>query len=358
MKRVGIVTLGGSYNYGNRLQAYASNYIYQSLGFDSCCIYPRERVFLSEALKRSIRTILRKPPVETPKLIESRMSDKRLTAFQNFNKYIPSLTVSNKKELENFDFFSVGSDQVWNPGIIRHYEDWYYLKFTSPSRRIALSPSIGLDSLNSTQSKRLKRGLDGFISLSVRENRGAEIILGCTGKHAVVTCDPTLILSSHDWMRVSNDSLTPNVPYIFTYLLGGMSKEASAAIEMIQAVKGQMPIISLSDREKPSELPAGPSEFISLIGNATHVVTDSYHAAIFSAILRSPLTIVHRGGPSMFSRLDTLAKNLNIQNKVFGQDSFDISYADMYSGVQDAIDIQKQIFLSYLRYALSQLDLL
>lgn len=254
MKKVGIVTLGGSYNYGNRLQAYATTKIYQAFGFEPWCLYQKEKFILSDTIKQWIRFILGKPPIETPKLIEARMSPERMTSFESFNKLIPSIYNVNRKQLTEFDFFSVGSDQVWNPGITHHYEDWFFLKFAAPSKRIALSPSIGLDSLDERQTERLIKGINGFKKLSIRESAGADIIFRSSGRKATVICDPTLVITDDEWRQVACNKFTPTTPYIFTYLLGGIGEEASNALDDIYRRDGIMPIIPLSDREKAKNL--------------------------------------------------------------------------------------------------------
>lgn len=118
---------------------------------------------------------------------------------------------------------------------------------------------------------------------------------------------------------------------------------------------GHIPIIPLSDREKDGEPPAGPAEFISLIDNATHVITDSFHAAVFSSILHTPLTIVHRrGGESMFSRLETLSRTLGIEEKVYGSPSFNLSDAGEYTEVTEAIGCEREKFMTYLTNCLDK----
>ena len=111
----------------------------------------------------------------------------------------------------------------------------------------------------------------------------------------------------------------------------------------------RIPVVPLSDRQKPGEPDAGPAEFIDLIDHATHVVTDSFHAAVFSSILHTPLTIVHReGGASMFSRLEQLSEMLGIEEKVYGSPSYDLAKADDYEGVDEAIDRERKRFMEYL----------
>lgn len=347
-KGVGIVTLPGRYNYGNRLQNYATAWLYKELGFNPVTLELNDHRIL-RSVKRSFMGIIGRPYIPH----ESLMSQARLAAFDRFNASLTIRKVSNKRSLCDFACFSTGSDQVWNETIVGHSLGWYYLNFAKREQRIALAPSIGLDHLSSSQLRHLRRGANLFDELSVREKRGAELIYKATGKRAEVICDPTLVLAPEEWRALSDDRLTPAEPYVFTYLLGGLGKSAARVLDDVTDY-GRLTVIPLSDRQKPEEPDAGPAEFISLIDNAAHVVTDSFHAAVFSSILQTPLTIVRReGGARMFSRLETLAQTLGIEHKIYGSPDFDLSRAGDYEGVPVAIEHERRKFMDYLE---SRLD--
>ena len=184
--------------------------------------------------------------------------------------------------------------------------------------------------------------------MSIRERRGAELLRECARRNAEVICDPTLALNAEEWRAVADERCTPAEPYVFTYLLGGVGAEASDVLDKVTD-HGRIPVVPLSDRQKPGEPDAGPAEFIDLIDYALHVVTDSFHAAVFSSILHTPLTIVHReGGASMFSRLEQLSEMLGIEEKVYGSPVYDLAKAGDYEGVDDAIDRERERFMGYL----------
>ena len=175
----------------------------------------------------------------------------------------------------------------------------------------------------------------------------------CAGINPEVICDPTLVLTSEDWRSVADGRLTPSEPYVFTYLLGGVGSEARDVLPKVTD-GGRIPVIPLSDRQKPGEPDAGPAEFISLIDNAQHVITDSFHAAVFASILETPFTIVHReGGENMFSRLEQLSHMLGIEFKVFGSPSFDIARSKDHEGVSEAIGRERKKFMDYLEACLN-----
>ncbi|MGN8709060.1 polysaccharide pyruvyl transferase family protein [Collinsella sp. HCP3S3_E6] len=350
--RVGIITLAGNFNYGNRLQCYAMARLVERVGCIPFVLEKEQQFSLPRrayyAIKKAACVLLGKGPSSNA---EKNRTPERAAAFRRFGRNIPTVILPGmgRSARDSYDYFIVGSDQVWNPEGIRHQEPWFFAKFTRPEQRIAVAASLGIDSFaDSKQSERVAGGVSGFAHVSVREKRGAELIKECSDIDAKVICDPTLVLSSDDWRTVADGRCTPEKPYVFTYLLGGLGTEAADVLEMVTD-HGRIPVVPLSDRQKPGEPDAGPAEFIDLIDNAAHVVTDSFHAAVFSSILHTPLTIVHReGGASMFSRLEQLSQMLGIEEKVYGTPEYDLTRAGEYKGVDEAIACEREKFMGYL----------
>lgn len=356
--RAGVVTLPGMHNYGNRLQAYATVSVLEKAGCTAVQIEFDKSTLLTSRAKRLVKGIVKRAlGMPIPRRPEELNTLERIAAFRRFNEIIPT---ERYRELtpgfaDSFDFFCVGSDQVWNPNFIAGQDDWYFLRFARNEQRIALSASIGLDEFSDeNQQRRICDGIRGFENLSVREERGAELIRECSGREATVLIDPTLALSADEWRSVADSRLTPVEPYVFTYLLGEVGSEAEAALK--QATRnGELPVISLTDRQKPGEPDAGPAEFIDLIDHAQHVITDSFHASVFSMLLGTPLTITHRvgGGASMFSRLEQLAETFGLQDKIFGSPEFDLASAGVYPRAQEALDREREKFMTYLKGCLN-----
>ena len=143
---------------------------------------------------------------------EERMSAERKASFQAFTSLIPTRQVDATlgQLREKYDYFSVGSDQVWNPNYVDCYR-WMFLQFTERDQRVALSPSIGMSSLSSPYARRqMSRGLRGFDRLSVRERDGAKLIKQLTGQDATVLVDPTLMVTADSWRSVANGKMVPD----------------------------------------------------------------------------------------------------------------------------------------------------
>lgn len=374
--RVGIVTLPGNYNYGNRLQLLAEIRIYASLGYEPVSLVFNRR---ERPLAHPNRIVRRLAGKQVNLNADSARPARRAKAFGRFSRLIPERTYESLLDIDasSYAYFSVGSDQVWNPnggmvgahdnlarkiyhgitdpGEARDASDWLFLRFAEREQRIALAPSIGADFVDARQARWLAKGVSCFDSLSVREERGAEIILECSGREAEVVCDPTLVLSKREWASLADDRLTPKGPYVLAYLLGGPTEESEAALSAATD-EGVVPVVPLSDKSRPGEPDAGPEEFLSLVEHASHVVTDSFHASVFSAVFERPLTIVHRAGSSsgpMFSRLQALTDVLGLQDKIHAScEPFDCSRHADYEGVADAIAQERGRFMEYLESVL------
>ena len=371
-KRVGIVTLTGDFNYGNKLQLFASMRLYEKLGYQPTYLAFNHKEPLIAHPKRLLKGLLPKATSETG--VGFAQHDARAQAFRRFIGNIDTIQIDHVSDVNpgEFKYFAVGSDQVWNPryawpgslysGGDKFYHslvdphardeslDWYFLRFAFREQRLTTAPSIGLDQLNARQAKWLAEGLDGFEKISIRERRGAELIDDLVNKRATVVCDPTLVLTRDDWALASADGSTPKAPYVFSYVLGART-DAYADILRTVTHNGEIPVVPLSDRMEDDEPDAGPAEFISLIANASHVVTDSFHASVFSAIFEKPLTIIRRGGDgsgSMFSRLESLTSTLGIADKIYTGGELDLSVAQDYEGVALAIAGQSERFVDYL----------
>ena len=361
------MTLLGDFNFGNKLQLYAVSSIWKSFGYAAEQLwYERPKKPLAHPKETAWKLI-----GNGSALHDERRGKERVSAFNRFNQLIPVRKFDSIAEINSDDYayFSVGSDQVWNPGYagvvggtLRNawhtvtdptaYADslkWYFLGFAEREQRIALAPSLGVDSLDSRQAKWLAEGVSNFKNISIREERGAWLIKECSGREATILCDPTLVITQSEWGRLADDRETPNKPYVLAYLLGEQNKESAEALRLATN-GGDLPIVYLSDLSRPGEPDAGPAEFISLVAHACHVVTDSFHASVFSCIFERPLTIVHRdgNGAGMFSRMESLANMLGVQTKIWTPNSYDKSNAADYEGVSDGIARERERFLTYL----------
>ena len=209
-----------------------------------------------------------------------------------------------------------GSDQVWNPKFDR-LSDVDLLSFATPEQRISFSASFGISELPENSKEKAKRELEKFKSISVREDRGKEIVEELTERKDVqVLVDPTMLLTSEEWDKVAKkpEQLKTD-KYILNYFLGEISEKRKKEIERI-AKENNCEIINILDKNSPF-YQTGPSEFLYLEKNAFLICTDSFHSSVFAILYNRPFVVFDRedSNVKMNSRLDTLLKKFKLENR-------------------------------------------
>lgn len=373
MKRIGIHTITDYANYGNRLQNYAVQEILKSMGYQAISIvnsFPANNEHVSlrnrilQMCKTSLVTQFLKMAQKVRDLmnrkVQNEYKQKKIRAFRTFTRtYIneTSYIISDNNvpaDIDNqFDFCVTGSDQIWNPSI-RFGSSLDFLTYMSPGKRIAVSPSFGVSHIPPDYKHMYREYLKGMTSLSVREERGAEIIFKLCGRIATVLVDPTLLLSASQWLAISKPAAAkPQNAYLLTYFIGDISKKRMAVLRRIAAIK-QLEIVQLNSLRDLKRYDADPAEFIDYIRGASIVCTDSFHSSIFSMLMERPFVVFNREGKSavMSSRLDTLLAKFKLQKRRFENIDTDDDYFNVdYSHVPDILDVERRRFIDYLNAA-------
>lgn len=326
-----IITIVDLSNYGNRLQNYAVQTVLEKLGFKTETIYAEDVfyyafsepfIYSPESKKQKIKLLFQK--MTGYKRFGNReywVVVSGFSAFNKFNKkYIPCRSVKSLDEIGDADFYVAGSDQIWNPtwyvkGDLRN--DVYTLSFAPPEKRVCFSPSFGINELPEEWKDYFRNELSKFPMLSSREAAGADIIKNLTGKDAQVTIDPTLMLERSEWDKIAAKTKRAdcNRDYILTYFLGGRNERVNADLEKYSAQTGAV-VYNMQDVTNHKLYAADPGEFIYLIAHAKLIVTDSFHACVFSFLYDKPFVLYGRqDNDTMMSRMDTLFNTLDLKRK-------------------------------------------
>ncbi|MBP6610990.1 MAG: polysaccharide pyruvyl transferase family protein [Paludibacter sp.] len=377
MKRIGLHTITDYVNYGNRLQNYAAQEVLKSFGFEveSVINYPTRPVEkgLSFTLNRIKNAFQQSPATLFDKLSKKIIERKqrpiyeackrnKATSFKRFSdKYITesnfTLTLNNIPTglNERYDYAVVGSDQIWNPNI-RWGSPLDFLSYVSTRKRIALAPSIGVSSIPEKYQAKYRTYLDEMAFLSVREEKGAEIIRSLSGREAQVLVDPTLVLSTTAWNNIAQAA--PNKPskkYLLTYFIGEVSKNRLNTLKQL-ATKNNLELVMLNSLHDTNRFAADPAEFLDYIRSASLVCTDSFHCIIFSMHFCSPFVVFDREGKSapMSSRIDTLLKKFNFEQRKQNLLEINNQYFDInFDHVNTIMETERNKVMLYLKNALN-----
>lgn len=324
LKRIGIITFHDADNYGAVLQAYALtqsiknikldlqveiiNYkmpfilrSYKLIKFKNKNIYIFIRTLLSSVINLKVRSI------------------KKLK-FKSFRKRYMSLSDNvyyKAKEINGYDAYIVGSDQVWNSDITG-YEAVFFLDFCNDSaQKISYAASIGKNKLSESDVDFIKQHINNLDFISVREDNAVELIKAFTNKKVSRVLDPTFLLGEYEWAKlVSDKKITQD--FILLYMVS-MNEEALKVADLISKMM-KLPVWYINDSYKKDKYKfkhirgIGPLEFLNLFKNAKFIVTTSFHGTAFSIIFNKNFVTVPYKRTS--SRMVDLLKRIKLEKRI------------------------------------------
>lgn len=373
-------------NYGGMLQAYATVSLLEKLGINyELMRYDKSGslAFKLKALPRVFNSTFMNGRIEAFKknLGKKRHQDFakndaiRMEAFhkfsdEKFTKLAP-VSVGYKalcKDSKKYSAVVTGSDQLWSPAGLS--TNFFNLMFVDENvRKISYASSFGVTNIPWYQKRRTRQYLNRLDYISMRENRGAEIVKELTGKNVPVVVDPVMMFSSEEWDKLIPGKQVVEGEYIFAYFLGA-NQEYRNAVKQISKKTG-LKIVSLrhmdqyvaADENFGDEAPynVGPVEFLNLLRGAKYVCTDSFHGSVFSILYHKQFMVFNRYSDkskhSKNSRIDTLCVNLGVSDRRYG-DNF-INQIQMpidYAAVDSRIYELRKYAYDYLNKAFEGID--
>lgn len=376
MSRIAIVTMIHHDNFGNRLQNFALQEVLKGMGHAVVTIRNTPRLGdgnpvrrKAEVLRRSGLRAFRYKFENVLEKIQSRHSTGSvlgdgaqapiISGNSAFTKRCISESDFTFESLpdprclaDEFDYFVVGSDQVWNPEF-RLLNGIDFLTFVRPEQRVAYAASIGTDTLSPYVSRRYKRFMQDIPSISVREESAARLVRELTGRAVPVVLDPTMLLDKTIWASLSDAAESrPRPGYVAKFYIGSVPSGSDALVSEFARRKGLRVESSGvgGDVDRPLN---SPSEFLALIKNASLVVTNSYHAAVFATIFRTPYLVKGRG--AMNSRFETLEEKTGISAmRWYAEGNFDAALRIEWREVARRLDRERAHSIAYLEGALKR----
>ena len=373
--RIGLVSVT-NHNFGSILQTYALQIAVRKMGCEVNILKYKER--LSAKIKRlanseyavsRLKSIYKMFVMNILHPKQDSLLQQRSHVFQDFinNKLVFSKSCCSRKELStlcsNFDVVLLGSDQVWHP--MNLLMDFFTLTFVPDNiRKGAYAPSFGVSEIPHSYREAYRTYIGRIDYVSCREMAGVKIIKELTGKDVPMVCDPTLLLTAADWECCLSDTISFREKYVFCYFIGDNPHQRLLAKEYAQ--KNNYKIAALlhideyiaSDEGYADYTPynVGPSEFLYLIKDAECVMTDSFHATVFSLQFHKPFYTFNRfengRRNSTSSRIDSLLSTVELMaRKVPTGATMDMLSADEidYAHVDGLLQKFRESSVNYLR---------
>ena len=355
--KVGTITFHFVNNFGGALQAYAL----QKTIADECNASV-EVIDYRNWFIRFTDTVRLFPVTTNLKELKSGLKTmrQRLGRVRRMKKFIRSncrlsrrynTGTALRRHVPNCDKFVCGSDQIWNPFLTCGLTGAYFLDFVKDGdKKISYAPSFGSNKLFSIQAKKIKRYLNDFGAVSVREHDGAVLVKMLTGRNSEQLIDPAFLLKREEWNEIS---IKPRIKgrYILLYIMQRDDNVYSYAKKIKEKLGIQLVEISRygykPDFVDVSLINIGPGEFIGLFQNADYVCTNSYHGLIFSLIFEKEFCQIPC--KKFYLRINNLLKLLHINTSEVLNEGESLSACYNKQAVRETIAAEREKAVRYLK---------
>ncbi len=369
--KIGILTWHYYLNFGSALQSYALRQTIKNCKGKKAKVriinYRSARHGKPNAFRNNCRLVVSYLFSKKGKFLGRRITYPFLRFHNDYLNLGKSFTSKEKlkKVAKKFDAIICGSDQIWAPSV---FDPVYFLDFVPKNvKKISYAASIGLNYIKEELKTSYHDLLSDFSAVSVREEKGRELLDKECKISSTVVADPTLMLDVLDWKKIQRKPTDLDFdfekPFIFCYFLNSQNNYQKSVIDY--AKRNGLQIIGYSLKTDDATYMydvtkyIGPREFLWLISKAHTVVTDSYHATIFSTLYEKRFITYERFSENdpvnQNSRIYQLVDYFSIGDRIVSGDvkSFDVPPLN-YQKVQDKLKELREKSLSFLFDALGE----
>ncbi len=377
-KKVGIITIHHSTNYGACLQSWALYKFLKDEGYDCEVIdlhrpvhpdyiqskkyrpFREKETTLSNygKFKQSVKRMLKLNKKDMQRKVE------RMRSFSPINDQIKMSRTFTSIDLlyENppvYDIYITGSDQLWNPTQPFCIEP-YFLTFVKKgqSKKISYASSIGISELHEDEKDAFHRWLKSYDAISVREEDARKLICSIVDKPVEVVADPTFLMPETYWHSIAK--LPNEHKYILVFMLSA-NEIVDYGIQLGKESGLRVIVLPSGNFKKGCTVEAnvGLYEYLGYFASAEMVISDSFHAMVFSILMGAKnfyayIAPTNKRG----SRIRTLFDSVGINEHIL-QAPLDVSYKELQSKpinssvVRHLVAVQREKAQNFLRHNLN-----
>ncbi|MFK4870441.1 polysaccharide pyruvyl transferase family protein [Novosphingobium sp. ZW T3_23] len=361
VKRIGILTLPLSINFGGIIQAVALSQFLAGKGYEVILLDKRRPASLAQRLAL---LALERIPFQNIKGIRRTHQTRKLHS-EFIDRHIPDRSpimrteraLSRAVERYGLDAVIVGSDQVWRMDYLQDdgYREFFLSFVKSPAvRRVAYAASFGTGEWpHIDRVPVVSELLQRFHAISVREESGVALCRSTFGvDHSEHVLDPTLLIGQEFYRTVVAESRERGGRTFLTYLLDAPDRRP-----LVEAVASALPPgyerrSLVLNEDRPPDLPNWLRSFM----DADFVMTDSYHGTIFSLVFEKPFIAIANTGRGA-DRFVSLLKQLGLEHRLISAHEGHrlaglVSDPVDYAAVRQKIEVRRQASAAFLDRAL------
>lgn len=354
--KVGIITLSCAYNYGAVLQAYATQQFISHAGYDAVLIdYITEQYqidnkdFVYKATVRWRKNVLTRLIWKYTKHRNDLIRRDFFRAFVDANIRKTKIYFSNeelKLDTPDCHAFISGSDQIWNTDFSwdRKPDLPFFLDFVPDDRKkIAYSSSFGEAHMDPETKEEVRTLLSRYDAIAVRESSGKKLIEEM-GLSARVVLDPTMLCDHKVWEGLAAKRLVKQ-DYVLLFQINPNKELIKSAKQFAKSKNLRLILLSANPAHKRVLGPGAVympkvEEWLSYFKYASYVLTDSFHACVFSTQFNRQFAayVEERN----IKRISSVLHLLGIENRMI-QNATYADLAKVYDGEIDFIQVNNKL---------------
>lgn len=367
--KIAILTLPLHTNYGGILQAYALQTVLERMGHEVEHLQPKVEY-------KRLHSPLVMPLVWSKRLYRKLFKgDRELSIFKHPYKWVRENTdrfISrnlkcrylspdewNEELAEEYDTIVVGSDQVWRPLYTDVKRSFTAFLGHSEIRRVAYAASFGVDT-NEFSEDEISAGkeyLKLFSGISVRESSGVELCKSLFDVDAQCVLDPTMLLPCSDYQKFAA-SAPQSSGNLMVHILDN-SDATEAFVSQFARTQGLTAFNTNSKKELSwdikvplAERKQAPLEnWLRGFIDAEFVLTDSFHACVFSILFHKPFGVFVNRGRGL-SRIKSLLHPLGLMDRCITDTNVDLDKPIDWDKVDDIIFRKRLQSMDFIKEAL------
>jgi len=313
------ITLHDTDNAGSSLQAFALNHFLLNNEIDNKLINytPKYTYTNGNSLKSFIKTLIF--------WRYKRENRKKFVYFRE--RYIKMTNIRYKtldklmSEIPTADVYITGSDQLWNNMYPCGNDPAFYLSFVknSNSKKIAYAISTGRSEIPVDNLEFINKYCKDYNWISVREKDIIEQFEKVLNREDIIhVSDPVLLNSADTYINMIEERIVSEA-YILVYIAQNVDKKILNSL--IDKIKEELPdrkvvFIGAYGNKCNCDLHIkefGPLDFLSLIYYSDYIISNSFHATVFSILFKKQfITFIPENNGS---RIKGILKITHLENR-------------------------------------------
>ncbi len=232
----------------------------------------------------------------------------------------PKLLFCHRLKMLSYEYYIVGSDQIWNPELTYGLRKAYFGAFQGRKKKkvISYAASLGGASLAAEYDEDFSRFIKYVDAVSVREEEAVPYVKRFYAGDVTAVSDPVFLLRKEEWRKL--EILPQRQGYILVYVTQ-RNQDLYDYVRRLSQEKGlsvvELSVDRLTAQSRPSvDFTAGPSEFLGYMAQAEYVVSNSFHAIAFSIIYEKKfLAFTHS---SRGARIENILRIHGLEDRLWG----------------------------------------